>query len=41
MALRGTQEYIALDANTIARVEGQSRAIYSCIPRKRATQYYY
>ena len=32
MALRGIQEYIARDA---------SRAIYSCIPRKRAIRYYY
>ena len=35
MALRGIKEYIAQDANNIARVE------YSCIPRKRAIQYYY
>ena len=46
MALRGIQEYIARDVNNIARVEDEgkllaSRAIYSCIPRKRAIQYYY
>ena len=35
MALRGIQEYIARDVNNIARVED------SCIPRKRAIQYYY
>ena len=47
MALRGIQEYIARDVNNIARVEDEgnivsidSRAIYSCIPRKRAIQYY-
>ena len=46
MALRGIQDYIARDVNNIARVETRvillaSRAIYSCIPRKRAIQYYY
>ena len=38
MALRGIQEYIARDANDIARVEA-SRALHSCIPRKTAIQY--
>ena len=47
MALRGIQEYIARDVNNIAPVEDEgniviaSRTIYSCIPRKRAIQYYY
>ena len=46
MALRGIQEYIARDVTNIARVEDEgnivgSRAIYSCIPRKRAIQYYH
>ena len=46
MALSGIQEYIARDVTNIARVEDDgkllaSRAIYSCIPRKRAIQYYY
>ena len=46
MALRGLQEYIARDVNNIARVEDEvillaSRAIYACIPRKRAIHYYY
>ena len=46
MALRGIQEYIARDVNNIARVEDEGNivsieAIYSCIPRKRAIQYYY
>ena len=42
MALRGIQEYIARDVNN--KDEGMllaSKAIYSCIPRKRAIQYYY
>ena len=34
MALRGIQEYIARDANNIARVLLASRAIYSSIPEK-------
>ena len=46
MVLRGIQEYIARDVNNIARVEDEvillaSRAIYACIPRKRAIHYYY
>ena len=46
MALRGIQEYIARDVNNIAQVEARvilltSRAIYFCIPPKRAIQYYY
>ena len=41
MALRGIQEYIVRDVNNIARVEDEgkllaSRAIYSCIPRKKS-----
>ena len=46
MALRGIQEYIARDVNNIGRVKDNvillaSRAIYSCIPRKRVIQYNY
>ena len=47
MALRGIQEYIARDVNNIV-IESKtrvlllaSRAIYSCIARKRAIQYYH
>ena len=40
MALRGIQEYIARVASTRAILLA-SRAIYSCIPRKRDIQYYY
>ena len=45
MALRGIQEYIARDANNIARKKMMtillaSRAMYFCMPRKRAIQYY-
>ena len=42
MALRGIQEYIDRDANNNNIVILlASRAIYSCIPRKRDIQYYY
>ena len=46
MALRGIQEYIARYANNIAQVGDEGNivsieGIYSCIPRKRAIQYYY
>ena len=46
MALRGIQEYIARDVTILPESKTRvillaSRAIYSCIPGKRAIQYYY